>query len=308
MNVTVSVIMITYLHDKYITDAIKGVINQRCYFNVELIIADDNSPGQTKTVVDNFLKESNVPKNIKVTYKKHTVNKGANRNYLWAVNGAKGNYIANCEGDDYWTDPLKLQKQVDFLEKNEDYVMCFTRFQTKNETTGVFRQDNNGHYFSEINKVVDFDFEKFYKGWHIGTQTVLFKNNPSIMNNFSKYNQPRDVTLYTELLKLGKGACLKDITAVYRITGQGVYTSIDKKGQIKKGAEVYQDIFTINKNNYYLKLKYRKFLKPYLKQLLNDVKLFKFLNEILHSYRLTNDINYLKEDLDLLLKKIKSKL
>ena len=125
MNVTVSVIMITYLHDKYIIDAINGVINQRCDFNVELIIADDNSPDQTKTVVDNFLKEFNLPTNIKVTYKKHTVNKGVNVNYLWAANRSKGKYIANCEGDDYWTDPLKLQKQVDFLQENDGYVGVF---------------------------------------------------------------------------------------------------------------------------------------------------------------------------------------
>ena len=305
---TVSISCTTYNHANFIKKCLEGFLMQQTDFEFEILIYDDASTDGTQEIIKTYKKK--YPDIIKPIFQTENQYSKGVRGIMARFNfsRAQGKYIALCEGDDYWTDPLKLQKQVDFLEEHEEYIVCFTRFQTRNENTSVFEQDKNGHYFTDENKIINFDFKKFYKGWHIGTQTVVFKNKSSIINNFLKYNQPRDIALYTELLKAGKGACLKEFSAVYRITGQGVYTSVDKKDQIKKGVEVYQDIFTINKNNYYLGLKYRKFLKPYLQLLLNEKKVIKFLNEVFQSYRLTNNISYVREDLGLLLKKIKTKL
>ena len=117
-----SVIMITYGHEEYIEAAINGVLMQDCNFSFELIVADDNSPDQTMFIVEKL--KSQHPKGSIIKYTKHQKNKGPNPNFLWASKQCKGKYIAICEGDDYWTDPLKLQKQVDFLEANEDYAIC----------------------------------------------------------------------------------------------------------------------------------------------------------------------------------------
>ena len=121
---TVSVVMITYNHEAYIQQAIEGVLMQECDFKVELIIADDNSPDNTEVVVKKILSEHSKASWIK--YTKHNANKGMNSNFIWATKQCKGKYIAICEGDDYWTDSNKLQKQVDFLEKNKDYGLVST--------------------------------------------------------------------------------------------------------------------------------------------------------------------------------------
>jgi glycosyltransferase len=119
----VSVIMITYGHEKYIQKAIEGVFLQKTNFPVELIIANDYSPDNTDELVKEIIKKS--PPNIQVRYTKHEANKGMNLNFIWAYQQVKGKYVAVCEGDDYWTDENKLQKQVDFLEQNPDYsISC----------------------------------------------------------------------------------------------------------------------------------------------------------------------------------------
>jgi glycosyltransferase involved in cell wall biosynthesis len=117
----VSVCMITYGHENFIEEAIKGVLLQECNFGIELIIANDCSPDQTDEIIQRILKAQ--PKDFLIKYSKHEKNIGMMPNFSFALQQCKGKYVAICEGDDYWTDPLKLQKQVDFLEANPDYVI-----------------------------------------------------------------------------------------------------------------------------------------------------------------------------------------
>ena len=113
---TVSVVMITYGHEAFIRQAVEGVLMQECDFPVELIVADDCSPDNTPAVMQEIL--ATHPRASWIRYTRHTQNKGMMPNFIWALQQARGQYIALCEGDDYWTDPLKLQKQVDVLEGN----------------------------------------------------------------------------------------------------------------------------------------------------------------------------------------------
>ncbi|MDO9260985.1 MAG: glycosyltransferase, partial [Flavobacteriaceae bacterium] len=109
---TVSVCMITYNHENYIQQAIEGVLMQTCNFEVELIIANDCATDKTDEVIQEIIK--NHPNSSWIKYTNHSQNKGMMPNFIWAMQQCKGKYIALCEGDDYWTDPLKLQKQVEF--------------------------------------------------------------------------------------------------------------------------------------------------------------------------------------------------
>ena len=120
----VSVVMITYNHEKYIQQAVEGVLMQQTDFPIELIIADDASPDQTEKIVTTIKKKH--PNGNWIKYTRHLQNKGMTENFMWALGQAQGKYIALCEGDDYWTDPYKLQKQVDFLEANEEYGLVAT--------------------------------------------------------------------------------------------------------------------------------------------------------------------------------------
>lgn len=124
MEPLVSICCITYNHEKYITDALDSFLTQETTFPFEIIVHDDASTDKTAVIIREY--EERYPKIIKPIYQtenQYSKGKGSIRNYV--VPMIKGKYTASCEGDDFWTDPLKLQKQVEFLEENPEYTMCF---------------------------------------------------------------------------------------------------------------------------------------------------------------------------------------
>jgi len=115
--------MITYNHERYISEAIDGILMQECDFEYELVIGEDYSTDNTRKICEQYA--AKYPNKIKLLQSVN--NWGMNSNFIRTVKECNSKYIALCEGDDYWTDPLKLQKQVDFLEKNKEYSLCFHR-------------------------------------------------------------------------------------------------------------------------------------------------------------------------------------
>ena len=303
----VSICCLTFNHVSYVLQALDGFLMQKTSFDYEIIIHDDASTDGTQEIIKAY--QENYPEIIKpILQSENQYSKGIKPIFKYVFPRAQGKYIALCEGDDYWTDPLKLQKQVDFLEGNDEYSFCFTRFQTKDERTNTFLDDENSKHFDKNQSFIDYDFERFYKGWHIGTQTVMFINTPETKNFYKQYQLPRDMHLYVELLKQGKGACLKDFCAVYRLTGKGVYTSTSKFQQIIKGAKVYEDIYKSNKDIIFIELKYRKFFKSYLRMLASNKNILGYVVQMFKSFKITKKVNYLKEDSIFLFKKFYSKL
>ena len=120
-DVKVSVAMITYNHEQFIAEAIEGVLMQKTDFAVELVIGDDCSTDGTRAIVRSY--GEGYPERIRLLLPEH--NLGAHANFVATIDACGGQYIALCEGDDYWTDPLKLQKQVEFLEAHPECAMCF---------------------------------------------------------------------------------------------------------------------------------------------------------------------------------------
>lgn len=124
----VSVLVVTYNHEKYISRCLDSILNQRVNFNIEVLLGEDFSSDGTRDICIEYAR--NYPETIKLFLHSRDNNitidgKSTGRyNFLFNVSKSKGKYIAICEGDDYWTDNNKLQKQVDFLENNSDYVMC----------------------------------------------------------------------------------------------------------------------------------------------------------------------------------------
>ncbi len=118
----VSGFILTYNHEDYIAEAIEGVLMQETDFPIELVIAEDCSTDDTLAIVMAYQKK--YPDTIRVVTSDQNV--GSIKNSLRATKACRGKYMAFCEGDDYWNDPLKLQKQVDLLEQNPDCSGCFT--------------------------------------------------------------------------------------------------------------------------------------------------------------------------------------
>lgn len=121
----VSIICITYNHADYIRECLNGFLMQRVNFPIEILVHDDASSDNTPNIIREY--EENHPSLFRVIYQtKNQYSQGISPWYDILFPLAKGKYIAICEGDDYWTDPYKLQKQIDFLEANPDYGMCYT--------------------------------------------------------------------------------------------------------------------------------------------------------------------------------------
>lgn len=230
----VSVVMITYNQEKYIAAAIEGVLMQRCDFEVELIIADDNSPDSTKEVVESF---KNHPKYHWIKYFKHEVNKGMMGNFIWALDQCKGKYVALCEGDDYWTDPLKLQKQVDFLEGNADYSFTFHDAEILNQDTGYKRLRIGDR---KIDNVVD--LRSVIIENNIPTASILFRNilNFRDLPDWFFKTSKGDYALVIMFAEMGFGKYLPEAMSVYRVHDGGVWSGIkDRSYHIKENIKFY---------------------------------------------------------------------
>jgi glycosyltransferase involved in cell wall biosynthesis len=212
----VSVLMITYGHEKYIRQSIEGVLMQETDFDFELIVANDNSPDNSDKVIVDLIE--NHPKGKLIKYIDRKNNIGMQANFSDAYTNCSGKYIANCEGDDYWTDPYKLQKQVDFLETNPDYVLCFHKvkiLKPKGELVEDFITKVPENYEAQ---------ETFARlGNYIHTPSVVYRN---ILRKFPEEFEMSpigDYFLYMMLAEHGKFKYMDEEMAVYRF-GVGIHS------------------------------------------------------------------------------------
>lgn len=169
----VSVLMLTYKHDQFICQAITSVLDQKCDFEFELIVADDSSPDNTEAIVASVIQSH--PKGHCVKYNRHKRNIGMQRNADFVLKAAKGKYVAICEGDDYWSDVLKLQMQVNFLERNSEYGLVH------HEADYLYHQENkliqNYHRSKKIIVSSGLVFNELLKHNNIFTLTVVFRRD-----------------------------------------------------------------------------------------------------------------------------------
>lgn len=121
MSQVLTVCLITYNHEKYIAQAIESILMQKTTFDWELVIADDCSKDATRDIILKY-KEQN-PNKIKLIFQEKNV--GPAQNFIDLITSPRSKYIAYLEGDDYWTDEFKLQKQVDVIIKNKDCVIVY---------------------------------------------------------------------------------------------------------------------------------------------------------------------------------------
>ncbi|MBV9242488.1 MAG: glycosyltransferase, partial [Acidobacteria bacterium] len=128
----VSICMITYDHEPFIAQAIEGVLGQQAEFEIELVIGDDVSTDATGRICREY--QAKYPSTVRVLERSH--NLGIALNFMTTLEACEGKYVAICEGDDYWTDPRKLQKQVDYMESRPALAVCHHRLQIRDEGKG----------------------------------------------------------------------------------------------------------------------------------------------------------------------------
>ena len=131
----VSICCITYKHFQFAVDAIEGFLMQQTNFEFEIVIGEDASGDGTSELLQKY--KALHPGKIQLHLRKRNI--GMMANFIDTLSACKGKYIAVCEGDDYWIDPLKLQRQVDYIDNHPGCNLVFTNLK-------VFRQDENKFY------------------------------------------------------------------------------------------------------------------------------------------------------------------
>ena len=223
-DIIVSICCITFNHAPYIRECLEGFMMQKTNFAFEILIHDDCSTDGTTEIIKEY--ESKFPEIIKPLYEEENQwVKGRRGNKEFNFPRAQGKYIALCEGDDYWTDPLKLQKQVDFLEANPDYGMCYTNFD-------IFFQDTK----QTIKNLFTTHPQKFRIKYNSAEEFVLkggYVCPPSWM--FRKECLPSSTiksvdgtfVLFTHFLCTTKVHGMEDTTATYRVLQESASHSND---------------------------------------------------------------------------------
>ncbi len=123
MKPKVSVLVITYNHERYIKAALEGVFAQETTFPIEVVISDDASTDGTRSIVGEFA--ARYPDQVRLSFREKNCGDGGNENFLLGLEMCRGEYIATLDGDDYWTDIGKLQRQADLLDARSDYPLYF---------------------------------------------------------------------------------------------------------------------------------------------------------------------------------------
>ena len=146
----VSVCMTAYNHAPYIGRAIEGVLSQRTTFAVELVLSDDCSPDGTGAICRDYA--ARYPDRIRLLT--GVVNVGMRANYRRTIEACRGRYVAMCDGDDWWCDPLKLQRQVEALEADPACGLSYTRSERRFEATGERRRYPAGELFCDFDRLL----------------------------------------------------------------------------------------------------------------------------------------------------------
>lgn len=210
----VSISCITYNHEKYIRDAIEGFLMQKTTFPLEILIHDDASTDKTASIVKEY--EQKFPHLIKPIYQ--TENQYSKKDGTIGRiqrNRARGKYYAICEGDDYWIDPLKLQKQVDFLEQHSEYGLCYTKAKVYDQLEQKFTNIELGKFRRDATDLI-------IRGNEIPTLSTVFRNNllkdymqdigSGVMNKWTLGDYP----LWLYISCVSKIYLLEEETCVYR--------------------------------------------------------------------------------------------
>jgi glycosyltransferase involved in cell wall biosynthesis len=201
----ISIVCTSYNHELFIRDALNGFFGQITKYPFEVIIHDDASTDDTQEIIKQYVDK--YPKIITpiLQLENQWMGKGISGTTKFAFPAARGKYIAWCEGDDYWTDPFKLQKQVDFLENNSEFSLVgHWAVNSNNKTIGVFDKD-------------DFAFEDIYfRTLSIPTASIVFRNIVEIPNWVSSI-YGLDKAMIFLCASIGKLKVLHFIGSFYRL-------------------------------------------------------------------------------------------
>lgn len=291
MNVPlVSICCLAYNHEIFIRQSLDGFLMQKTNFSFEVLIHDDASPDKTADIIREY--ESKYPDIIKPIYQiENQYSKGVGVTRQFQFPRAQGKYIALCEGDDYWTDPLKLQKQVDFLEANEDYGLVFTDVNILNQKSGIYQ---NAIFHNNIYPLyVDFDSHLINRSYLAPCSWLCRKE---LLPDFTKQYCDGTFPWLLDVFQASKVHFMDEVTTVYRVLEESASHSKSRSKSYKfnKGVFDIQKDY-IKKYNVSDKIKTDIFFKTYISLyedacFFNDVDFINECNDYLKTFKIDDGI------------------
>lgn len=225
----VSICCTTYNHETYIEDAIKGFLMQQVDFPIEILIQDDASTDATAEIVRSYAqKHSGL---IKPYYEAENLYSKGVKPLPRLLSRARGSFIAICEGDDFWTEPSKLYKQVRFLESHSDVFVCGHAVAQVDACGNLLSQSKFGIHEDRILSQDDLAY-----GLGLPTLSVLFRNQVIVPT----VDAPNgDTILWAFFSNYGSGFISREVMGVHRVHPGGVWSSRDARARVDALAVTY---------------------------------------------------------------------
>jgi glycosyltransferase involved in cell wall biosynthesis len=240
----VSVCLITYNHEKYIAAALDSILQQESDFPVQIIIGEDCSTDNTRSICEEYCRK--FPESIILL--PPVQNMGMMKNFIRTYRACSGDFIAFIEGDDYWTDTKKLQKQVDFLHGNVDYSLCF------HNVNMVFTRNNtNGEKpFHTTLEKDSFETEDLLQQWFIPSCSVVSRvYDDFVLPEWYENCKSGDIPFLLLMSLKGKIKYIPEMMGVYRVHDTGVSATHNDYDKIIAMVFIYENF------NVYTKYKFR---------------------------------------------------
>lgn len=282
-DVLVSISCLTYNHEQFIEQCIDGFLTQRTNFAFEILIHDDASPDSTQNILKEY--ENKYPDKFRIIYRSENIHSQGYRSLnRFNYERARGKYIAICEGDDFWIDSNKLQKQVDFLEQNPDYSMCFHDAIKLDETNNIINR------FCPYRRDCDLTIHDAIHNWYVPTASIVVRKE-IILNYKSSIPQiySEDYSIILKCIHAGRVRYINRLMSVYRLNSSETSMSSAMKNKnifmLEQKILLLNSFKSITNNLYTTEINSRlKYLNQELK--FQKAKKSKNLIHLLLSYKL----------------------
>lgn len=238
---------LVYNHEPYLRDCFEGFVMQKTNFRFVAIVHEDCSTDHSADIIREY--ETKYPEIFRPIYEtenqwsKPDGSLGRILNAAIDATGAK--YIAICEGDDYWTDPYKLQKQVDFMEAHPECTVTFHRYDILQHEEQKWRKDRCGVYLQQNQDFVELTLPMYFENWVTQPCTMMYRKG-TYLGQDKPYHGYKDQHLIFHLLNEGKGYILNFNGAVYRENRGGIHGRTPVIQQSRLAVQVAQELYQYN--------------------------------------------------------------
>jgi glycosyltransferase involved in cell wall biosynthesis len=275
-NPEVSVCVQTYNHEPYIKDCLEGILMQETDFSFEILLGEDASKDGTREICLKYANKYPDKIRLFLHHRENNIQIGGQPtgrfNFLYNLYSAYGKYIALCEGDDYWTDPLKLQKQIEFMEDNKDCSLCFhnvmTTYENSNRENSIIIKDYDKSEWIDVREVIS-------NKPRIATVSMVFINKKVVeyFTNWAITISAGEKAIQLSSTQVGKLFYINDVMAVYRSHSGGLSFDNDIIKRIKIYKSLFREFNKTTKRKYIF-YSLKRVMRLKLKHILNLLKNF----------------------------------